>query len=197
MTGALYQECLQEFDDDMRSQRRNVELILDNASAHTLYVMEPQSETAVSLPQYDIEATANGRRDHCVIQASMKQLCIHDPMDLKDFICFADEVDPNMEVFTNADLLSVNGDVALLSTAQDSSDDDEPAESGTTFEAVSSAHPAISIEVERLMGDMRTLQQRLHEELRVEKENTLTQTSIRSYFSAASTMQLQYKNTKK
>ena len=69
-------------------------------------------------------------------------------MDLKDFICFADEVDPNMEVFTNADLLSVNGDVALLSTAQDSSDDDEPAESGTTFEAVSSAHPAISIEVE-------------------------------------------------
>ena len=41
----------------------------------------------------------------------------------------------------------------------------------------------------RVMGDMRTLQQRLREELRVEKENALTQTLIRSYFSAAPTMQ--------
>ena len=50
MTGVLFQEWLQEFDDDMRSQRRNVVLILDNASAHTVYDVELQSVTAVSLP---------------------------------------------------------------------------------------------------------------------------------------------------
>nr|CCA20640.1 AlNc14C99G5986 [Albugo laibachii Nc14] len=129
-------------------------------------------------------------------------------MDLGDFLCFADEVDKGMEASTTADLLSVDGIVAFLSTAQDNSDDDEPAESGTTCEGVCSAHPAISIEgklaairavifmlgdhpdlEKRLMGDLRMLQQRLREELRVEKENALTQTSIRSYFSAASTMQ--------
>nr|CCA27684.1 putative CENPB/ARS binding proteinlike protein [Albugo laibachii Nc14] len=47
MTGALFQEWLQEFDDDMGSQRRNVVLILDNALAHTVYNMELQSVTAV------------------------------------------------------------------------------------------------------------------------------------------------------
>ena len=113
-----------------------------------------------------------------------------------------------MKAFTTADLLSVDGDFTFLSTTQDNSDDDEPVESGATCEGAFSAHPVISIEDElatiravifmvgdhpdlerRLMGDMRTLQQRLREKLRVEKENALTQTSIRSYFSAASTMQ--------
>nr|CCA17139.1 AlNc14C30G2843 [Albugo laibachii Nc14] len=51
-----------------------------------------------------------------------------------------------MEVFTTADMRSVDGDVVLLSTAQDNSDDDEPAESGATIEGVFGAHPATSIE---------------------------------------------------
>nr|CCA17140.1 AlNc14C30G2843 [Albugo laibachii Nc14] len=91
-----------------------------------------------------------------------------------------------MEVFTTADMRSVDGDVVLLSTAQDNSDDDEPAESGATIEGVFGAHPATSIEDKlaairavafmvgdhpdlerRLMGDMRTLQQRLREKLRI------------------------------
>nr|CCA26413.1 CENPB protein Homeodomainlike putative [Albugo laibachii Nc14] len=50
MTGVLFQEWLQEFDDDMCSQRRNVVLILDNASAHTVYGMELQSVTVMLLP---------------------------------------------------------------------------------------------------------------------------------------------------
>nr|CCA15436.1 AlNc14C11G1378 [Albugo laibachii Nc14] len=76
----------------------------------------------------------------------MKQLCIRDPMKLDDFICYANEVDIEMEAFTTADLLSIDGDVTLLSTAQDNSNDDDPAESGATVERVFSAHPAISIE---------------------------------------------------
>nr|CCA25827.1 AlNc14C323G10615 [Albugo laibachii Nc14] len=75
----------------------------------------------------------------------MKQLCIRDSMDLDDFICFADEVDTEMEAFTTADTLILDGDVAFLSTAQDNSDDNEPAEFDATCEGVSSAHPAISI----------------------------------------------------
>ena len=140
--------------------------------------------------------------------AQMQQLCIRDPMDLGDFICCVDEVNTEMEAFTVTDLLSEDVDVAFLSTAQDSSDDDESAESSATSEGVSSVHSEISTEGKvaavravifmlgdhpdlerRVMGDMRTLQQRLREELRVEKENALTQTLIRSYFSAAPTMQ--------
>nr|CCA27685.1 AlNc14C632G12298 [Albugo laibachii Nc14] len=55
-------------------------------------------------------------------------------MDLDDFIFFAHEADTEMEAFTTADPLSVDGDVTFVSTAQDNSDDDETAESGATCE---------------------------------------------------------------
>nr|CCA17138.1 CENPB protein Homeodomainlike putative [Albugo laibachii Nc14] len=50
MTGVLFQEWLQEFDDYMRSQRRKVVLLLDNSSAHTVYGMELQTVAVLFLP---------------------------------------------------------------------------------------------------------------------------------------------------
>ena len=49
MTDVLFQEWLQEFDDDMRLNG-NVVIILDNALSHILYGMELQSVTVVFLP---------------------------------------------------------------------------------------------------------------------------------------------------
>ena len=77
----------------------------------------------------------------------MKHLRIFDLMDLNGFICFADEVDSEMELFTTADLHSLDEKVACLITTQDNSAEDGPATSGAMCEDVSGAHPANGIEV--------------------------------------------------
>lgn len=285
MTGVLFREWLCELDNDMRAQKRNIVLLLDNASAHTAHGMELKSVTVVFLPPnttaklqpmdagiiasfkrryrhrqlehaLDVEeqgsqaniymldqltamkwikscwrevpsdailncfrhtglvlgrtTTRRSRIDaddqlNTSLLAQMHQLRIRDPMDLNDFICCTAEADTEMEALTATALLSEEADAGFLFTAQESSDF---AESESTSEGVINTQPEISAEgkvdavraiifllgdhpdLERLvMGGMRTLQQRLREELRVEKENLLTQTLIRGYFSAAPTMQ--------
>lgn len=288
MTGVLFREWLCELDNDMRAQKRNIVLLLDNASAHTTHDMELKSVTVVFLPPnttaklqpmdagiiasfkrryrhhqlehaLDVEeqgtqaniymldqltamkwikscwrevpsdailncfrhtglvlgrtTTRRSRIDaddqlNTSLLAQMHQLRIRDPMDLDDFVCCTAEADTEMEALTATALLSEEADAGFLFTAQESSDSSDFAESESTSEGVINTQPEISAEgkvdavraiifllgdhpdLERLvMGGMRTLQQRLREELRVEKENSLTQTLIRGYFSAAPTMQ--------
>nr|CCA19907.1 hypothetical protein TRIADDRAFT_5525 [Albugo laibachii Nc14] len=50
MTGFLFLEWLCELDNDMRAQKRNIVLLLDNASAHTAHGMELKSVIVVFLP---------------------------------------------------------------------------------------------------------------------------------------------------
>nr|CCA26500.1 AlNc14C379G11207 [Albugo laibachii Nc14] len=134
----------------------------------------------------------------------MHQLHIRDPMDLNDFICCTVEAETEMEALTATSLLSEVAGSGFLFTAQETKDFTE---SESTSEGVINTQPEISAEekidavraiffllgdypdLERLvMGGMRTLQQQLRKELRVEKENLLTQTLIRGYFSAAATI---------
>ena len=125
-------------------------------------------------------------------------------MDLNDFICCTAEANTEMEALTTTALLSEEVDAGSLLAAQESSDF---IESELTREGVTKMQTEISVEGkvdavraiilvlcehpdrERIaMGGMRTLQQRLREDLRVENENLLTQTLICDNFPAAPTM---------
>ena len=50
MTGVLFREWLHDLEYDMRAQKRNIVLLLDNASAHTAHDMEVKTVKVVFLP---------------------------------------------------------------------------------------------------------------------------------------------------
>ncbi|KAG7389478.1 hypothetical protein PHYPSEUDO_010363 [Phytophthora pseudosyringae] len=102
-----------------------------------------------------------------------------------------------MEMLSAEDLLSGVCDAALVGSAQYASDDEtdeekatiNPLDALTTTDRVSaiwsvifmlSEHPDVDL---KAMEGLRTLQQRAREQLRVERESALTQTSIRGFFS--------------
>ncbi|KAG2903813.1 hypothetical protein PC115_g15192 [Phytophthora cactorum] len=107
------------------------------------------------------------------------------------------EESTEMEVLSAEDLLSDVCDAALVGSAQYASDDEtdeeeapiNPLDALTATDRVNairsviyilSEHPDVDL---KTMEGLRTLQQRAREQLRVERESALTQTSIRGFFS--------------
>uniref|UniRef100_A0AAV1V3Z7 DDE-1 domain-containing protein n=1 Tax=Peronospora matthiolae TaxID=2874970 RepID=A0AAV1V3Z7_9STRA len=127
--------------------------------------------------------------------APTPQQCIRDPMDLNKFMCCTAKADSEMEAPTAIDLLIKKADAGFLLMARESRDfkksessrevvtnmpieisADDKVDAVRAIILVLGDHP----DLERLvMIGMRTIKQRLHEELRVEKENSLTQTLFR------------------
>ena len=52
MTGVLFREWLHYLDNDMRAQKRNIVILLDNSSAHTAHDIRLKSVKVVFLPPY-------------------------------------------------------------------------------------------------------------------------------------------------
>ncbi|RLN52859.1 hypothetical protein BBJ28_00024389 [Nothophytophthora sp. Chile5] len=128
----------------------------------------------------------------------MRSLRIRNPMNVDEFICNPAEEDTEMEVLSAEDLLSGVCDAALAESAEQASDDGtdeddavvDPLDALTTADKADAVRSVIfmlaehpDVEMKATEG-LRTLQQRVREQLRVEREAVLTQTSIRGFFSA-------------
>ncbi|KAE9003594.1 hypothetical protein PR002_g17291 [Phytophthora rubi] len=127
----------------------------------------------------------------------MRALRIRDPMNIDTFVCNPAEENTEMEVMSADDLLSGVCDAALVGSAQHIQDDHmeelevvvTPLESLTTADRVDAVrsvifmlaeHPVVDL---KAMEGLRTLQRRVRDELRAEREAPLKQTSIRGFFS--------------
>ncbi|KAG2818485.1 hypothetical protein PC111_g12291 [Phytophthora cactorum] len=131
------------------------------------------------------------------LASQMSLLRIRNPMSIDEFVCNPAEESTEMEVLSAEDLLSDVCDAALVGSAQYASDDEtdeeeapiNPLDALTATDRVNairsvifmlSEHPDVDL---KAMEGLRTLQQRAREQLRVERESALTQTSIRGFFS--------------
>ena len=125
-------------------------------------------------------------------------------MDLNDFICRTADADTEMEALTVRDLLSEEAEFGFICTYKDRS---EFTESKSINEGIINTQPEISVEKKSrsnsshhfllgdhpglgrlIIGQIRTLHQRLLEEMRLVKERSLTEMMICISFSAAATI---------
>ncbi|KAE9208594.1 hypothetical protein PF004_g16722 [Phytophthora fragariae] len=127
----------------------------------------------------------------------MRALRIRDPMNIDTVVCNPAEENTEMEVMSADDLLSGVCDAALVGSARHIQDDDmeelevvvTPLESLTTADRVDAVRSVIFMLAEhpdvdlKAMEGLRTIQRRVCDELRAEREAALKQTSIRGFFS--------------
>ncbi|KAG3098425.1 hypothetical protein PI124_g14122 [Phytophthora idaei] len=117
-------------------------------------------------------------------------------MDIADFVCYAAEANTEMEMLTPEELLGETTDMTFLETATEDppleADDsiEEESYTVTTKQGVDAIcgvlfmltdHPDLE---KKLARDLRLLQSRAREQLRLETEEALTQTTITSFSTA-------------